>query len=117
MALGPLSAVLAEQGSGVGVALQLSWATWFATAAFQIDCHVGPDSDAVMTLEAVSRPAGSGDELVDRHVGVGQALIADKRSRSTCRSERFPQQGVQDGRLLCVDGSQVGADGEACFGA
>ena len=41
-ASGPLSAALAEQGSGVGVALQLSWATWFATAAFQIDCHVEP---------------------------------------------------------------------------
>ena len=50
----PLSAVLAEQGDGVGVALQLSWATWFATAAFQIDCHVWPVSDVVMTLDVVS---------------------------------------------------------------
>src|SRR5271163_1408677 len=35
----PLSAEAAEQGAGVGVELQLSWATWLATAAFQMDCH------------------------------------------------------------------------------
>ena len=35
---------------------QLSWATWFSTAAFQIDCHVEPVSDTVITFEVVSSP-------------------------------------------------------------
>ena len=51
-----LSAVLAPHCSGVGVAPQFSWATWFATASFQIASHWAAVRDAVMTLDVVSRP-------------------------------------------------------------
>ena len=55
-ALVPLSAEAAEHGAGVGVELQLSWATWLATAAFQMDCHWEAYREAVMTFDVVSRP-------------------------------------------------------------
>ena len=71
-----------------------------------------------MTLEVVSRPAGCGDELVDRHVGVGQALVAEERhvrGIPTTPDRGGPHERVEDGRLLCVDGSEIGADGESRF--
>ena len=51
-----LSAVLAPHCSGVGVAPQFSWATWFATASFHMASHWAAVEDAVITLDAVSRP-------------------------------------------------------------
>ena len=51
-----LSAVLAPHCSGVGVAPQLSWATWFATASFHMASHWAAVRDAVMTLDGVRRP-------------------------------------------------------------